>query len=112
MLSVLISYTGYAILFESLLDATFNETIEFKENNTYESYIAGEKEEGKWHLNSTGDKLTLNSGTPDESIVNVVTLTEDTLKLSLNTSELANIDDESMIPDLDISMAVEMTLTK
>jgi hypothetical protein len=30
----------------------------------------------------------------------------------LSTSELANIDDESMIPDLNISIAVEMTLTK
>ena len=103
---------GYALLFESLLDATFNGTIEFKEDNTYESYIAGEKEEGTWHLNSTRDQLTLNSGTSDETIVSVLTLTKDTLKLSLNTSELANIDDESMIPDLDISIAVEMTLIK
>lgn len=107
-----IEASGYAILFESLLDATFNGTIEFKEDNTYESYIAGEKEEGTWHLNSTGDELTLNSGTTDEAVVSVLTLTEDTLKLSLSTSELANIDDESMIPDLDISIAVEMTLIK
>jgi hypothetical protein len=107
-----INATGYALLFESLLDATFNGTIEFKEDNTYESYIAGEKEEGTWHLNSTREELTLNSGTPDETVVSVLTLTDDTLKLSLNTSELANIDDESMIPDLDISIDVEMTLNK
>jgi len=104
--------TGYTILFESLLESTFNGTIEFKDDNTYESNIAGEMEEGTWHLNSDGDELTLNSGTSDETIVNVITLTENTLKLSLNTSELANIDDESLIPDLDISIAVEMTLTK
>lgn len=107
-----IEASGYALLFESLLDATFNGTIEFKEDNTYESYIAGETEEGTWHLNSDGDELTLNSGTPNEAVVSVLTLTEDTLELSLSTSELANIDDESMIPDLDISIAVEMTLTK
>ncbi len=107
-----IDATGYAILFESLLDATFNGTIEFKADNTYESYIAGEKEEGTWRLNASRDELTLNAGTPDESVVSVVILTEDTLKLSLNTSELANVDDESLIPDLDVSIAVEMTLTK
>lgn len=106
------SAAGYALLFESLLDATFNGTIEFKEDNTYESYIAGEEEDGTWHLNSAGNELTLNSGTPDETVVSVLTLTDDTLKLSLSTSDLANIDDVSMIPDLDISIAVEMTLTK
>lgn len=104
--------TGYTILFESLLESTFNGIIEFKDDNTYESNIAGEMEEGTWRLNSDGDELTLNSGTSDETVVNVITLTENTLKLSLNTSELANIDDESLIPDLDISIAVEMTLTK
>jgi len=104
--------TGYTILFESLLESTFNGIIEFKDDNTYESNIAGEMEEGRWRLNSDGDELTLNSGTSDETVVNVITLTENTLKLSLNTSELANIDDESLIPDLDISIAVEMTLTK
>jgi hypothetical protein len=107
-----IDATGYALLFESLLDATFNGTIEFKEDNTYESYIAGEKEDGTWQMNSTREELILNSGTPEETVVSVGMLTEDTLKLSLSTSELANIDDESMIPDLDISIAVEMTLTK
>ena len=104
--------TGYTILFESLLESTFNGTIEFKDDNTYESNIAGEMEEGTWNLNSDGDELTLNANTSDETVVNVITLTENTLKLSLNTSELANIDDESLIPDLDISIAVEMTLTK
>ena len=104
--------TGYTILFESLLESTFNGIIEFKDDNTYKSNIAGEMEEGTWRLNSDGDELTLNSGTSDETVVNVITLTENTLKLSLNTSELANIDDESLIPDLDISIAVEMTLTK
>ena len=104
--------TGYTILFESLLESTFNGTIEFKDDNTYKSNIAGEMEEGTWRLNSDGDELTLNSGTSDETVVNIITLTENTLKLSLNTSELANIDDESLIPDLDISIAVEMTLTK
>lgn len=104
--------TGYAILFESLLESTFNGTIEFKDDNTYKSNIAGEMEEGTWRLNSDGDELTLSSGTLDETVVNIITLTENTLKLSLNTSELANIDDESLIPDLDISIAVEMTLTK
>jgi hypothetical protein len=104
--------TGYTILFESLLESTFNGTIEFKDDNTYKSNIAGEMEEGTWRLNSDGDELTLNSGTSDETVVNIITLNENTLKLSLNTSELANIDDESLIPDLDISIAVEMTLTK
>jgi len=104
--------TGYAILFESLLVSTFNGTIEFKDDNTYVSNIAGEMEEGTWQLSSNGDKITLDTGTTEETVITVITLTENTLKLSLSTSELANIDDESPIPDLDISIAVEMTLTK
>jgi len=101
-----------AILFEMGLKASFTGTIQFKDNNTYIINIAGDIDDGTWSLNSTGDKITLDAGTSDETVITIITLTEHTLVVSLDTTELVDIDDEPLTPDVEVSLHVEMTLTK
>lgn len=101
-----------AALFEDELMANFDGTIEFKADNTYISNTGGEVDDGTWSLNAAGDKLTLDAGTIDEQVTNVLMLTASTLKVSIEQTEFEDLDDDPLTPDAAIDMSVELTLSK
>lgn len=102
----------YASIFEALLASSFSGTIEFMDNNTYESFIAGELDDGTWSMNSEGTMITMDGGTSDETVITVITLTSSMMKGSFSTSEFADIDDDPLTPDVEIDLAVVLTLVK
>ena len=103
-----------AAFIESIIQATFSGTgtIEFKDNNTYISNIGGEIDDGTWSVSSDGKTVTLDGGTVDEMIINIISLSGNTLKISFNEVETEDIDDNPVTPDVAIDILVEMTLTK
>ena len=101
-----------ASLFEDALTSNFDGTIEFKANNTYISNTGGEVDDGTWSLNAAGDKLTLDAGTMDEQVIDVLLLTSSTLKVGLDQTEYEDIDDDPLTPDVPIDMSIELTLSK
>ena len=103
---------AFATLFDALLEATFTGTIEIKDDNTYITNFGGEIDDGTWSLNSAGDKIILDAGTADEMVINIVSLTETTLIASVDTTELTDIDDNTLTPDIEVSLSVQLTLTK
>lgn len=102
----------FAALFDAALDDNFSGTIEFKANNTYITNIGGETDDGTWSLNSAGDKITLDAGTADEQITDIISLTATTLQVGFDQTEYEDIDDNEMTPDVAIDMRVVLTLIK
>jgi len=103
-----------AAFIESIIQATFSGTgtIDFKDNNTYFSNIGGEIDDGTWSVSSDGKTVTLDAGTVDETTVNIISLSGNTLKISFTQVETEDIDDNPATPDVAIDILVEMTLTK
>jgi len=101
-----------ASLFEDALMSNFDGTIEFKSDNTYITNTGGEVDDGTWSLNSNGDELTLDAGTIDEQVIDVLILTASSLKVSLDQTEFEDIDDDPLTPDVPINMSIELTLSK
>ena len=103
---------AFATLFETLLTTNFSGTIEFKANNTYITNIGGETDDGTWSLNSAGDKVTLDAGTADEQVIDIISLTANTLIVGFDQTEFEDLDDDPMTPDVEISLSIELTLTR
>jgi len=99
-------------LFNSSLEENFVGTIEFKADNTYITNIGGEVDDGTWSLNSNGDKITLDAGTVDEQVIDIISLTSNTLKVGFDQTEYEDIDEDEMTPDVPIDMTIILTLTK
>jgi hypothetical protein len=91
---------------------TFTGTLQIKDDNTYISNFGGEIEDGTWALNSDGDVLTIDGGTVDEMVINIISITETTLVVSTDTEEFVDIDDNEITPDVEVSLSVQLTLTK
>jgi hypothetical protein len=100
-----------AALFQAMLLPNFTGTIEFKENHTYVTTFGGDVDDGTWSLNSAGDKITLDAGTIYEMVIDIVSLTASTLVANTDVIESVDIDDD-MIPDVDVSIYVQLTFTK
>jgi len=101
-----------ATLLESMISANFTGTLEIKEDHTYITTFGGAVDDGTWSINSTGDKITVDGGTADEMVIDVISITENMLVASLDTIESIDIDDNELTPDVDISLSIQMTLTK
>jgi hypothetical protein len=96
---------------EAMLLPNFTGTIEFKENHTYVTTFGGDVDDGTWNLNSSGDLITLDDGTIDEMTINVTTLTATTLVGSSSIIESVDINGD-MVPDVDITLTIGLTLSK
>jgi hypothetical protein len=103
---------AFATLFESMLALNFVGTLQIKDNYTYITNFGGESDDGTWSLNSAGDKITLDAGTVDEMVITIISLTENTLVASTDMTELADIDENPLSPDVEISLTVELTFSK
>ena len=69
-------------------------------------------EDGTWTLNAEGNKIILDGGTENEQLINILELTSRTLKVSYDELSLEDMDDNPDTPDVEVSMKIEMTLTK
>jgi len=98
-------------IFEAQLLPAFTGTIEFKVNHTYVTTFGGDVDDGTWNLNSAGDKITLDAGTIDEMVIDVTTLTATTLVGITDIIESVDFDDDQ-VADFDVSITIELTLSK
>ena len=103
---------AFATIFETVMATTFTGTLQLKDDNTYISNLGGEIEDGTWALSSSGDVLFIDSGTPDEMVIHIISITETTLIVSTDTSEFIDIDDNPITPDVEVNLSVQLTLTK
>jgi hypothetical protein len=104
-------------IYEALVTATFEEafedtTIEFKSDGTYTAKSPGETTEaGTWSLNTANNTMTLDAGTADEGIFNLVTSTSSNLTLQLDeTDNSADYDGDNTNDEFRI--VVDLNLTK
>ncbi len=100
----------FAILFDAALQESFSGTVEIKPDQTYIAKVGGDTTAGTWELSADGKKFTMDPGTADEAIFDVVSLSKSLLHLNFNESQMEDINEDS-IPEM-ISMEVDMTLTK
>lgn len=103
--------TAIETLVQSMVAANFTGTLTIKEDHTYETTFGG-GDDGTWSINSAGDKITVDAGTVDEMVIDVISITEHMLVASTETTESYDIDNDPLTPDVDINISVEMTLTK
>ena len=103
--------TATETLLESMIGLNFTGTLTIKEDHTYETTFGG-GDDGTWSVNSAGDKITIDGGTVDEMIIDVVSITEHMLVASTGTTESYDLDNDPLTPDVDINITVEMTFTK
>jgi hypothetical protein len=103
---------AFTLLFNQALLANFSGTIEFKANNTYVTNIGGDTDDGTWSMNAAGDEITLDAGTIDEQVIDIISLTSNIVVVGFSQTEYEDIDDEPLTPDIPIDMTIELTLTK
>jgi len=67
---------------------------------------------GTWNLSSDGKKLTLDAGTIDEMVIDIISLTSSTANLTFSEQILEDLDDDPLTPDVPIDVEINMTLIK
>ncbi|MFC2124130.1 lipocalin-like domain-containing protein [Bacteroidota bacterium] len=97
-------------LFETALSEGFVGTIEFKSDNTYESKFGGDADSGTWELSSDGTKITLDKGTADEITLDIISISDNTMKVGFSEEEQEDLDSDGM--NETISINIELTLGK
>ncbi|MFY0606034.1 MAG: lipocalin family protein [Cyclobacteriaceae bacterium] len=85
-------------------------TLTFNSNGTYDAVFDGDSSNGKWALNDAGDKLTIDAGTEDESVMDVYTLSSSTFVFGVTETEIDDLNGDNI--DETISINVRITLTK
>ena len=103
---------AFSAIFDTFLQESFGGTIEFKDDNTYIFSIADNIEDGSWALNSDGNKIIIDGGTSDEQLISILELTGTTLKVNYQELSMEDLDDNPETADVEVSMKIEMTLTK
>ena len=103
---------AFAALYDAFLKESFGGTIQFKDDHTYIFRIADSIEDGTWALNAEGNKIILDGGTENEQLINIMELTSSTLKVSYDELSIEDMDDNPDTPEVEVSMKIEMTLTK
>jgi len=97
-------------LFEDALEEGFTGTIEFKSDNTYVSTFEGSTETGTWELISGGEQMILDKGTADEITLDILSLSDNMMKVGLSEEETEDLDSDGTAET--ISINVELTLEK
>lgn len=103
---------AFSAIYDAFLKESFGGTIEFKDDNSYVFRIADTVEDGSWAINTDGNKIILDGGTSDEQIVSILELTKSILKVSYDEISMEDLDENLDTPDVEVSMKIEMTLTK
>ncbi len=94
----------------STIQQSFTGTINVKSDHTYVLTIAGNSQSGTWSINSAGDKLTTDPGTPAEVVYDIVHLDAHNLEIRFQTSIMQDINNDGTPETIDIT--ADMTLTK
>ncbi len=85
-------------------------TVELKEDGTYETNFDGEDTyTGVWELSSDKTTLTMDKGTEDEMIFDVVTLTDSSLTLETTDSESMDMDLDGTNETMEMIMTMNFT---
>jgi len=96
-------------LLEVYLDS-FQGTITFKGDNTYEIDFGEEFDSGLWMLSADGKVLTFDKGTVDETVATIIKLSSSALVVEMVEYEEGDIDGDEK--DDSIELHVTMTLKK
>ena len=99
-------------LFETLIKTSLTGTVEFQDDHTFIANFGDDPEEGTWELSSDGANLILDPGGPDEIIMKVNTLTENMLDIDFTQITFEDLDDDPDTPDVEITLDINMELTK
>ncbi len=83
-------------------------SIEFKSGGAYTASFDGDSSTGTWALNSAGDKLTLDAGTEDESVVDVYTLTSSSFVFGIAETETDDFNGDDIDETLSISIRISL----
>ena len=106
-----ITATATEALIQSMIGVNFAGTLTIKENHTYETTFGG-GDDGTWSINSAGDMITIDGGTVDEMVADVISITDHMMVISIDTVESYDLDNDPLTPDVDINISVELTFTK
>lgn len=87
-------------------------SITFNADHTYSSTFGGSPDSGTWDLSSDLTTLTLDSGTPDEQVLDVTDLTGSTLTVVLNQDIPVDLDSDPNTPDILVNTIATISMTK
>ncbi len=103
---------SYAALFEAIFKGSLSGSITFKDDHTYVSNFADGPDDGTWNLSADGKKLTMDAGTIDETVIDIISLTSSTANLSFTQEATEDMDDDPLTPDETLSIDIDLTLIK
>jgi Lipocalin-like domain len=104
--------TVYYAIWEAQLKTELVGSITFNSDHTYTSNFGSSPDDGTWTLSSDNKTLTLDSGTADEQVLEVTMLTGSTLVVVLNQDIPVDLDNDPNTPDIPVTTAATITLTK
>jgi hypothetical protein len=90
--------------FDRSVSQAFSGTINFKSDGTYTSNLGGQADSGTWTLNSSKDKLTVDSKTDNPVILNVTTLTGNQLVLNWSDSASQDINNDNIAENIAVDV--------
>jgi len=100
----------YINFFNLTMQQSFTGTVQLNSDNTYTSTMGGNDDSGTWNLSADGTKLTIDSGTGDPMIFDIIELTSN--KMQLQILEAINEDlNGDEIPEL-INTTILVNFTK
>jgi hypothetical protein len=106
-----ITATATETFIESMIAANFTGSLTINENHTYVTTFGG-GDDGTWSINSAGNQITVDAGTVDEMVIDVISISGNTLVVSVESFESYDLDNDPLTPDVDINISIQMTLTK
>ncbi|MFT4834498.1 MAG: hypothetical protein ACI83W_000988 [Marinoscillum sp.] len=98
----------FKAIFEEEANLFAGISLEFKSGGAYTASFDGDSSTGTWALNSAGDKLTLDAGTEDESVVDVYTLTNSSFVFGITETEMDDFNGDNVDETLSISIRISM----
>jgi hypothetical protein len=90
--------------FDQTVSQAFSGTINLKSDGTYTSTLGGQADSGKWTLNDSKDKLTVDSSTDDPVILNVTKLTNNQLVLNWADSATQDINNDNVAENIAVNI--------
>ncbi len=102
--------TQFDLLVTSL-EPELTGSLTINSDNTYESDFEGGSDTGTWTLSSDDTILTLLEGT-DTIIITINSISETTWNATISDTFLLDLDDDPGTPDVSVTVAADVTLTK
>ena len=101
----------YTAFYEAELESAVDGTLTLNADNTYTSNFDDSPDSGTWNLSADESTITLDEGA-DEVQITLNSVTATTLDVTLEDSELDDLDDDPETPDDEIKIVAHITLSK